>query len=179
MPSNWKLVAFRTCASARPFPQDSLHLPPTTPHPHPRALPRFPRQRLLLAPELVERSLRLGLLPLQPRALGCQVPGTLQIGLDVAGKGVLGPRLLAQALEGVELPPQAGVALLERTGPLDLGGHALAQSLQRRQTGGRSPGLRGGTRGLGALVALLAGLENVAAAVHGSREAAALSVPAK
>lgn len=111
--------------------------------------------------------------------LGRQVPDALQIGLDVAGEGVLGPRLLPQALEGVELSPQAGVALLERTGPLDLGSDALAQSLQCRQAGCRCPGLGGGARGLGALVALLAGLENVAAPVHGSREAAARSVPSK
>lgn len=111
--------------------------------------------------------------------LGCQVPGALQIGLDVAGERVLGPGLLAQALEGVELPPQAGVALLERAGPLDLDCHALAQRLQRCQAGRGSPGLGGGARGLGALVALLAGLEDVAAAVHGSRKAAAWAAPAK
>lgn len=123
--------------------------------------------------------MRLGLLPLQPSTLSRQVPDALQIGLDVAGEGVLGPRLLSQALEGVELSPQTGMALLERTGPLDLSGHALAQSLQCRQAGCRSPGLGGGARGLGALVALLAGLENIAAPVHGSREPAAWSAPAK
>lgn len=159
-----------------------LHTPPTPPvptNPPPSAWPRFPWQCLLLAPELVELSLCLGLLPLQPSALGHQVADPLQIGLDVAGEGVLGPRLLAQALEGVKLSPQGGMALLERPGPLDLGSHALAQSLQRRHAGCNSPGQDSRARGLGVLVALLVGLENETATVHGSREAAAPSAPAK
>lgn len=154
------------------------HQPPLTHHPAPGL--GFPDSAsYLLAPELVELSLCLGLLPLQPSALGHQVADALQIGLDVAGEGVLGPWLLAQALEGIELSPQGGMALLERPGPLDLGGHALAQSLQRRHAGCSYPRQNGRARGLGVLIALLVGLENEAALVHGSREAAARSTPAK
>lgn len=142
------------------------------------ALPPLPqplcRARPLLAAELVENALRLCSLALQPRALGRQVPGALDVALDVAGEGVLGAGQLAQALEGVQLPPEHGVALFERAGPLDVGGHALAEPLQRGQAGRRRPALRqavglgGARRLLGALVLLLAGLEDVAAPVHGS-----------
>lgn len=149
---------------------------PPFPHPHsPNPTYRArARGRCLLAAELVERALRLRALALQPRALGRQVPGALAVAFDVAGQGVLRAGQLAQALEGVQLSPEDGVALLERAGPLHVGGHALAEALQRRQAGHRHPalhqavGLGGARRLLGMLILLLAGLEDVAAPVHGS-----------
>lgn len=138
-----------------------------------RAASLLPRLRLL-ASELAEGALRLCSLALQPGALGGQIPGALAVALDVAGEGILGAGQLVQALEGVQLPPQDGVALLERPGPLDVGGHALAEPLQLRQARRSRPALHqavrldGVRRLLGALVLLLAGLEDVAAPVHDS-----------
>ena len=78
---------------------------PTPPTPHPKHPPTPVYGGRLLAPEFVQRALSLCALALQPGALGRQVPGALAVALHVAGESILGAGQLAQALEGVQLPP--------------------------------------------------------------------------
>lgn len=61
------------------------------------------RSRRLLAPELVQRALRLCALALQPSVLRRQIPGVQAVTLYVAGKGILPAGQLAQTLEGIQL----------------------------------------------------------------------------
>lgn len=135
-------------------------------------LPLFLHSQGLLVAVFIEHALGVLLLPLQLGPVRRQLPHSLPVELDLPGEGFVQAHQLIHALEGLQLLPQDGVALLQDACPVDVAGETLVELLQVLQTPGLGQAVEfGGASqlivGIGPFIFLLAHLAQKAAPVHG------------